>query len=217
MYSNRFPADRFVGLVLTRTSRRLLLSCRSAGRQPVIGTRFQRDSRFGLVVGSSHSVFRLSRLTGNSLFSERYLSLSLPGTGLAATCAAGWVMRRPDYWRPAALALALALLLFRTTWRTPWTEHFISHWRAASEDVNHLVLGPETPVVCPSSVIEGHPPIWHRDYSLPGFLYPHLEFYPIGGKPFLFPTRAFPETQGYASNVMKQLLSCPAFPDLQPQ
>jgi len=75
-----------------------------------------------------------------------------------------------------------------------------SDWRAAAAKVNQL----DAPVICPSPFIEGRWPVWQPDYPLPGFLYAHLEMYPIRGKTYLFPFETSPQAEQFAADVSAQ-------------
>jgi len=90
--------------------------------------------------------------------------------------------------------------------------------RAAARSVNALVLGPDTPVICPSPFVEARPPIWTPDYHLPGFLYAHLPVYPVSGHTYLFPfvtteeaaqkvSVAPPEVEQYAAGLTRGTLA----------
>jgi hypothetical protein len=154
-------------------------------------------------------LFLYSRLTGNSVFIGRYLSLALPGIALAATAGAASFIPA-ERWRMAALALGIGVLAIAGQWQTTWPRHDNSDWREAAREVNRLG-GPGTPVIAPSPFIEGRAPAWKPDYPLPGFLYAHLPFYPLTGKIFLFP---FDSQDGhdYARQVMSATLrSAPRF------
>jgi len=60
--------------------------------------------------------------------------------------------------------------------------------------VNRFAPDASTPVIVPSPFVEARPPAWTPDYPLPGFLYAHLDGYPIPGKPFLFPFDSPPDS-----------------------
>ncbi len=151
-------------------------------------------------------LFAFSRLTGNSVFVPRYLSLSLPGAALAATVAAAWYLPAA-HWKPLSAMLAVGVLLWLGQWRHPWPLHHNSDWRAAAREVNELVRGAETAVICPSPFVEAAPPAWRHDYPLPGFLYAHLAAYPISGKVYLFPFRISPEANQYAVTLSQKTIS----------
>jgi len=145
-------------------------------------------------------IYAFSRITGNSVFSPRYLSLGWPGTALAATLAASYFM--PDkHWRPLAVALGAGALVFFGQWNVLWPPHHNSDWRAASRAVNALDWGAATPVIFPSPFVEGEPPIWRPDYPLPGFLYCYLTVYPVTGDPYLLPYEDSPQASRYAETL----------------
>ncbi len=145
-------------------------------------------------------IYAFSLITGNSVFSPRYLSLGWPGTALASTLAALFFMP-PKCWRPAAIALGVAALVLFGQWNALWPPHHNSDWRAASRAVNALDWGAATPVIFPSPFVEGKPPIWRPDYPLPGFLYCYLTVYPVTGEPYLLPYEDSPEARRYAETL----------------
>jgi hypothetical protein len=145
-------------------------------------------------------IYAFSRITGNSVFSPRYLSLGWPGTALAATLAASYFMPT-KLWRPTAAALGLGALVLFGQWNVPWPPHHNSDWRAASAAVNALAWGPATPVIFPSAFVEAKPPIWRPDYPLPGFLYCYLTVYPVTGEPYLLPYEDSPQARSYAATL----------------
>jgi hypothetical protein len=131
-------------------------------------------------------LYIFSRLTGNSVFIDRYLSIALPGAALSATAAAAmWIPAR--HWQSAALALGIAVLLVSGQWTAGAPRHDNSDWRAAASMENQLATDSATPVICPSPFVEARSPVWQPDYPLPGFLYSHLSFYPVKGRLLLFP------------------------------
>jgi dolichyl-phosphate-mannose-protein mannosyltransferase len=151
-------------------------------------------------------LFAYSRFSGNSVFLYRYLSISLPGAVLAAVFGASLFLPA-TYWRRAALALGLAVFLLMGQWTVPWPHHDLSDWRDAAQQLYSLRLAPETPVICPSPFLEARPPAWSPQYQLPGFLYAHLNFYPIPGKPILLPFEASSEAYQYATDVTREMLA----------
>ena len=151
------------------------------------------------------ALFAYSHITGISVFSTRYLSIALPGIALAATAAGAFFIPK-SYWQPASLAMGIAALAFSGQWDELWPPHHNSDWRAASQAANALALGPDTPVLVVSPFIEGQPPLWRPDYSLPGFLYCHLDVYPVTGKPYLFPYDASPAAKQYAVSLAMSTL-----------
>jgi len=143
---------------------------------------------FAWWLGPALCLFIYSRMTGNSVFVDRYISLQLPGIALAATAIAG--RRIPSaYWRPAALLVATIALALMGKWSTFWPRHDNSDWRAAAQAVNAEVAGAgeQTPVLVASPFIEANAPVWRPDYPLPGFLYAHLAYYPLRGEVYLLP------------------------------
>jgi len=154
-------------------------------------------------------LFAFSHLTGNSLFVDRYLAISLPGAALAATALAG--LRTPSRcWKPLAAVLGIGVLIGLGQWHQPWYAHSPFDWRTASQLINQNSLGPATPVICPSAFIEGKPPVWTPRYRLPGFLYAYLSVYPIRGTPYLFPFDSYAAGERYGRELMRAVL--PASP-----
>ncbi|HEY7334743.1 MAG TPA: glycosyltransferase family 39 protein [Bryobacteraceae bacterium] len=152
------------------------------------------------------ALFLYSRVTGNSVFVPRYLSLVLPGTGLAATLLVACFIPEKT-WRPMAAALGIGVLLFMGQWSVAFPRHDNSNWREAAQTIKALNLTPATPVIYPSPFIEAKSPVWRPDYPLPGFLYCHLLIYPVGGTPFLFPFERSSEAERYAADLSEQTLS----------
>ncbi len=150
-------------------------------------------------------IFALSRLTGNSLWVDRYLSLSLPGSALAATAAAALWMP-PACWKPAAAILGIAALAMLGQWNQTWPVHNKFDWRTASAKINELSDAPDTPVICLSPFIEATYPVWTPQYRLPGFLYAYLAVYPIHGKPYLLPFQGSPAAEAYARTLVASVL-----------
>jgi hypothetical protein len=148
------------------------------------------------------ALFAFSHITGNSVFVPRYIALSLPGTAVAATLAAGWFLPS-RLWKPAALSMGLFALILFGRWTELWPSHHNSDWRGAAQAVNELALPPSTPVICPSPFIEARPPEWTPDYSMPGFLYAPLLVYPVHGNVVLFPYATSPEAQDYATALLQ--------------
>lgn len=152
------------------------------------------------------ALFAFSRLTGDSVFVGRYLSLALPGAALAATLAAAYFIPQRQ-WKPLSAALAVGVLIFFGQWRQPWPAHHNSDWREAVHKINEWSLGADTPVICPSPFIEARPPVWRPDYPLPGFLYSYLPVYKISGKPYLLPFQRSPEAEVYAAQLTRDTLA----------
>jgi hypothetical protein len=162
---------------------------------------------FSLIVGwwmiDPIALFGYSRLTGNSVFVNRYLSIALPGAALAATFAVALVLPRPN-WKLSAALLGVGVLITLGHWRGTWQTN--SDWRAAARRVNDVALAAETPVICPSPFVEAKWPVWRPDYPLPGFLYAHLPVYKLPGRAYLFPFRSSPEAELYAVELCRHVL-----------
>ena len=152
------------------------------------------------------ALFAFSWLTGNGVFVPRYLQLALPGAALAATAAAARFIPITQ-WNRCAAVLALGALVFGGPWRPLWPRHHNSDWRAAAAAVNRIEADAATPVICPSPFIEARPPAWRPDYPLPGFLYAHLDVYPIDAAPYLFPFADSPQAEGLASALTRGSLA----------
>ena len=146
-----------------------------------------------------------SHITGISVFSTRYFSIALPGAGLAATAAIAYFVPK-TYWRGFSVAMGVIALLAAGQWDERWPPHHNSDWRAASRAINALAPGAETPVLVVSPFIEAKPPIWRPDYPLPGFLYCHLDVYPITGTPYLLPYDRSPAANAYAASLAQGAL-----------
>ena len=156
----------------------------------------------GWWLGYPLAIFVFSRVTGDVLFVDRYLSIALPGVALAATFLASRFL--PDqFWEPAAAVLGLGVLCFLGQWQELRPRHDLSDWRGAARSISELA--PDIPVICPSPFIEAKPPSWTPDYPLPSFLYSHLAIYPIGGTPYRFPFQVAgqmpPEGSEYAASL----------------
>jgi len=151
-------------------------------------------------------LYIFSNLTGNSVFIDRYLSIMLPGAALAATTAAGFSL--PErYWREASTILGVGVLLVMGNWRYAYPRHDNSDWRAAAAEERRLVVMPDTPVIVLSPFIEARAPVWQPHYPLPGFLYAHLEYYPIKGRIYVFPFgAAAPDGEQYADRLVEDVL-----------
>jgi hypothetical protein len=145
-------------------------------------------------------LFLYSRLTGQSVFLPRYLSLMLPGAALCATAAAALYIPA-DRWKQAAVALGLGALIWMGQWNRIWPSHDGSDWRSAALAENRLAKSAATPVLCMSPFIESTGPGWNPDYALPGFLYAHLSIYPILGTPYLLPLQTSPAAERYAAQL----------------
>jgi hypothetical protein len=148
------------------------------------------------------ALFAFSRMTGNSVFVPRYLSLTLPGAAMAATLAAAWFLPQ-RFWKPAALIMGAGALIASGNWSEVWPSHHNSDWRGAAAAVNRLDLPPSTPVICPSPFVEARSPAWTPDYEMPGFLYAPLLVYPVRGNGVLFPFVTSPEAEEYANALLQ--------------
>jgi hypothetical protein len=104
------------------------------------------------------------------------------------------------------MAMGIAALIFGGQWTQLWPPHHNSDWRAASRAANALALGPSTPVLVVSPFIEAKPPAWSPDYPLPGFLYCHLDVYPVNGMPYLFPYGDSVVAEQYAETLARSTL-----------
>jgi dolichyl-phosphate-mannose-protein mannosyltransferase len=154
------------------------------------------------------TLFVFSRLSGDSVFIPRYLSIALPGAAAAATLVAAMFIPpsgSAPLWKCSALILGAGVLLTVGNWRHPWTPHAPSDWRSAARAV-HELTNADTPVICPSPFIEAKSPVWTPDYPLPGFLYSYLSVYPTGGRQVLFPFETSPEADAYARELAQDTL-----------
>jgi hypothetical protein len=146
-------------------------------------------------------LFAFSCFTGNSIFINRYLSLSMPAVALATAAVVSFFMPG-RYWKPAALILAVSVLWMKSDWRHFWPSHD-ANWRDTAQAINQSVGVSETPVICLSPFVEGQWPNWQPDYPLPGFLYSQLSTYPIHGQVCLFPLSKSPESEQYAESLLR--------------
>ena len=150
-------------------------------------------------------LFAYSHLSGVSVFTTRYVSISLPGAALAATAAAAFFIPK-SCWYPLALAMGIAALIFGGQWREFWQPHHNSDWRGASLAVNALGFDPSTPVLEVSPFVEAKPPVWSPDYTLPGYLYCQLDVYPVTGKAYLLPYGDSSAGKQYADTLARSTL-----------
>jgi hypothetical protein len=184
------------------------LLARARGRPAVTG----KVSRSALVLAGAWwlcqpvLLFAFSRVTGDGVFVPRYLQLALPGAALAATAAAAFFIPSGS-WNRLAIVMAFGALALGGNWRALWPRHHNSDWRAAARAVNQIERNSAMPVICPSPFIEARPPAWHADYPLPGFLYSHLDVYPIQAKPNLFPFEASPQAELLAVTLARETLA----------
>jgi mannosyltransferase len=155
-------------------------------------------------------LFLYSRISGNGVLIMRYASLMLPGTALVSTAVVGQFIPSAK-WRPAALCVGIIALGLSGDWTSVWPSHERDDWREAAS-LERSLARDDTPVICTSPFIEAQPPVWTPDYSFPGFLYSHLQYYTITGKPIFFPFGWSPEEERYlASLLAAKLLSSGQF------
>jgi hypothetical protein len=147
-----------------------------------------------------------SRITGNSVFLERYLSLSLPGTALVSTAATGYFLP-PRWWKPATAIIGCAALLAAGEWREGPPHHHDSDWRGAAAALNREQASVAMPVLCPSPFLEAVPPVWRPGYPVDSFLYAHLVYYPVAGRTIPFPFADSPQAEAYATTLSGGTLS----------
>jgi hypothetical protein len=146
------------------------------------------------------SLFVFSWITGNSVFLPRYLSPMLPGVALTGAAVAAYFVPA-GLWKRLALILGAGVFLLMGQWGRFSPPHAGSDWRGAAREVNARILDSGTPVMCPSPFIEARPPEWRPDYGLPGFLYSHLDYYPVQGRTLLLPFETSPEAESYATAI----------------
>lgn len=143
-------------------------------------------------------LFLLSRVTGNSVFVARYLSLALPGAVLGTA----FVLARflpSQAWHAVAGVLGSAVFLFIGHWNPEAIRHHPSEWRGAAAAIRQWShRQPHMPVICPSPFIEARAPEWRPLYPLPSFLYAHLATYPVDGHVYLLPFQGSFEAEDYA-------------------
>ncbi len=137
---------------------------------------------------------------------DRYLFLSLPGAALAATAAAAYFLPTAA-WKPAALAIAAYVVVFMGGVPKWAPRHHDSGWRETASTIHSLDIRPDTPILYPSPFIEALSPVWKTDYTLPGFLYCQVEFYPVGGTPYLLPFTVSPEAERYGAEISSSTLA----------
>ncbi|HVW07026.1 MAG TPA: glycosyltransferase family 39 protein [Bryobacteraceae bacterium] len=141
-----------------------------------------------------------SWITGNSVFLPRYFSLALPGMLLAAAFGAGLFLPAAA-WKPVALVLAVGIAAVHFV-KEPFPPSRHSHWREAAAEVEELTRYGPTPVVCPSPFVEARSPVWTPAYKLPGFLFAHLDAYPLRQTPLLLPSAVEDAGTRYARAVL---------------
>jgi len=151
-------------------------------------------------------LFIFSWITGNSVFVQRYLFLSLPGAAFLAVAMAAQFLP-DDAWKPLSALVGIGVLIFIGNWKHILPEHQESRWREAAMAINKLPgMRPSTPIICPSPYIEAQPPAWSPAYSPAGFLYSHLQVYPLKGTIYPFPFQLSPEAESNAANLTKEIL-----------
>jgi Dolichyl-phosphate-mannose-protein mannosyltransferase len=151
------------------------------------------------------ALFVFSQATGNSVFVRRYYSIALPGAALAATCFTAYFLPK-RHWKHAAIALAIGVIAWYGIEPEAWPG---SNWRSAAAALNSLPSG--TPVVAPSPFIEAKWPDWRPDYPLPGFLYAHLNVYPVKQRMLLFPFHTSEQAENYATGLIPALIESGRF------
>ena len=201
-------------LLLAQCGGGALIASLLAGRRSPIRASLPEVSSWILIAGwwlwHPLTLFAYSRLTGNSLFVDRYLSLALPGAALAATLAAALFLP-PSWWKAGAAVLGVCVLAALGQWLDVWPAHHNSDWRGAAKTVNEWTLDASTPVLLPSPFVEAKFPVWRPDYPLPGFLYCYLPVYRLIGKPYLLPFQRSPESEHYAADLAATLAKYPRF------
>jgi hypothetical protein len=152
-------------------------------------------------------LYLFSSVTGDSAFITRYVSLMLPGAALMATALSARYIP-PDRFQSAAMALGVGGLILMGQWTSLAMRHDNSDWRAAAQEEVRLATSKDMPILCLSPFVEARLPIWSPDYPLPGFLYSHLDYYPLKGKLYLFPFGAAAQDGiGYAEKLTAETLS----------
>lgn len=159
---------------------------------------------FGWWVIPGAALFVFSHVTQHSVFVGRYLSVAMPGAGLAATAAAAAFIPAGYYARLSA-ALGVLVLLFAGGWGRALPLHHNSDWRGAARELNREA-DRNVPVVCPSPFVEAQPPVWHPGYPLDSFLYSNLLAYPIRGRELPFPYETSWQAERYAALLSAQSL-----------
>lgn len=169
----------------------------------------RRGSSIALVLAwwllTPATIFIFSRISRDSLFVPRYLSLSLPGIALTVTIAVALFLPR-SLWRCASIAMAIAALANAGNWRALWPEHDPADWRPVADYANHSVESSDTPILCISPFIEAQPPFWRPDYPMPGFLYSQLVAYPLRGKEYLLPFQPSDAARDYVAALATSTL-----------
>lgn len=156
-------------------------------------------------------LFVFSRISGDSVFLERYLYLAIPGIALTATLAAAPFLPS-RHWKLMAAMLSIGVLMFQGRWNHLFPLHHNSDWRAAAQAVNREIsqrdaAGRDVVVLCPSPFIEARPPVWRPDYPISSFLYSHLTVYPVPGKLYPFPFESSPAAEQFAASLARETLA----------
>ncbi|MBV9745078.1 MAG: glycosyltransferase family 39 protein [Acidobacteriia bacterium] len=152
------------------------------------------------------SLYAFSRITGNSVFVPRYLSIALPGAALMATGAAAAFVPASQ-WKRMAVFAGILLLVFMGRWNRVLLIHSGSDWRAAAQQLERATGGAPIRVICPSPFIEAKWPVWRPDYPIQSFLYSHLLLYRTPGKLYPFPFTPSPEAAEFAAELTRNELS----------
>lgn len=151
-------------------------------------------------------LFVFSKVSGESVFVGRYMSLALPGAALTVLLLVAMSIPR-EYWNRMALALGVGVLIFSGHWGSLWPPHHNSDWRGAAAALHNWTGGADVPVICPSPFIEARPPEWKPDYPITTFLYSNLTFYPTSGRVYPFPFETSPKAEAYARELAQGTLS----------
>jgi len=151
-------------------------------------------------------LFAFSWVTGNSVFVQRYLFVTVWGAALLAVATLALFL--PDSaWRPAAAVAGLAILILVGHWRHLQIPHHPSDWREAARAVNEHATEQSVPVICPSPFVEAQWPVWRPGYPVRTFLYSHLLVYRLTGDIYTFPFRTSPEAEQFAAALASERLA----------
>jgi len=149
-------------------------------------------------------LYCFSMLTGNSVFAPRYVQLGSAGAAVACVAAASLFLPA-DYWKLFSIAFGIATLLYLGQWSVLLPSHD-TDWRGAAAAANRAITTSDTPVLCPSPFVEARPPVWYPEYSLNGFLYAHMGYYPIKGKVYPFPFDSSVTAETFAAKLASSTL-----------
>jgi hypothetical protein len=144
------------------------------------------------------ALFAFSWLTGNSVFVQRYLFVTVSGAALLAVAALA-VFLPESAWHPAAAVAGIAIIILVGHWRHVGIPHHPSDWRDAARAVNDHAPDPSVPVICPSPFVEAQWPVWRPGYPVDTFLYSHLQVYQLKGGIYTFPFKTSREAEEFAS------------------